>query len=426
MFRFIHTADIHLDSPLRSLALKDRESAEAVAIATRQSFQAIIQLCLDEQVDALLIVGDLYDGALRSMKSAAFVVSQLRRLSHAGIRTFLVRGNHDAESRITRHLELPDGVHVFSAAGEAITLEDKDVVIHGVSFANPSMPKSLLPNFPPPVQGKINIGLLHTSLDGSPDHDVYAPCSLGELLDHGFDYWALGHIHKREVHAEGPRAVVMPGIPQGRHINEAGRKSVTLVEIDSPGKIRIDERETGIVRFERVAVDLSTATERGALRTRSEAALRDLRASVGSGHVIARVNLFGETELAPWLRRDADLVLEEIRDAGAYVGEVLIESVVNQTQIVPLDSDQPTGDPISELRLLMHDGQIDRTVLANRTADLLDALQKRLPPVLRDKFEGGEDGALIKKYMEEGSEDVLSRLTLPGNGGTGATGETQD
>lgn len=143
MFRFIHTADIHLDSPLLSLALKEPEAAQLVANATRQTFSNTIDLCLAEEVDALLIAGDLYDGALRSMKTAAFVTSELRRATEAGVNVFLIRGNHDAESKITRHLELPDGVHLFSRRGEAVPIPERDVVMHGMSFAKPAAPDSL-------------------------------------------------------------------------------------------------------------------------------------------------------------------------------------------------------------------------------------------------------------------------------------------
>ena len=230
-FRFVHTADVHLDSPLQTLAMKDAEVAEVVANATRKAFSNTIDLCIEERVDALLIAGDLYDGKLKSMKTAAFFTNEMRRVTEAEISVFIIRGNHDAESRITKHLIIPEGVHVFTGRGEAIAIKETGVVVHGISFAKPHVPDSLLAKFSPIVDDAINIGMLHTSLVGSSEHDVYSPCSVQQLKDHGYDYWALGHIHKREIHAQAPQAIVMPGIPQGRHINEAGAKSVTYVEI---------------------------------------------------------------------------------------------------------------------------------------------------------------------------------------------------
>ena len=147
-FRFIHTADIHLDSPLRSLALRNRELADLIGTATRQAFTNIIDLCIDERVDALLIAGDLYDGDQTSMKTARFLAGELGRLANAGIRTFIIRGNHDAMSRISRELVLPDLVRLFDGRPGHELIErgpgEKPVAIHGLSFAQPTAPESLL------------------------------------------------------------------------------------------------------------------------------------------------------------------------------------------------------------------------------------------------------------------------------------------
>ena len=148
-FRFVHAADIHLDSPLRSLALRNPELADLIGNATRQVFTGIIDLCLAEEVDALFLAGDLYDGDQTSMKTARYFANQLHRLDQAGIRVFIVRGNHDALSRITKELILPESVKLFSGRAEAIPIEGAAgmprVVIHGMSFAQPHAPDSLMP-----------------------------------------------------------------------------------------------------------------------------------------------------------------------------------------------------------------------------------------------------------------------------------------
>jgi DNA repair exonuclease SbcCD nuclease subunit len=174
-YRFVHTADLHLDSPLKSLALRDPALAEVIGNATRAAFMRIIALCLDEGVDALLIAGDLYDGAQASMKTARFLTQQLRRLDAAGIETFIIRGNHDAESRITGQLVLPPSVTVFGAqAGVARRGKGAlEIAIHGISFARPHAPESLLGRFKAPLPGAVNIGMLHTSLDGAAGHDPF-------------------------------------------------------------------------------------------------------------------------------------------------------------------------------------------------------------------------------------------------------------
>lgn len=148
-FRFVHTADLHLDSPLRSLAMRDSELAELVADASRQALIAIVDLCLEERVDALIIAGDLYDGEQTSMKTARFLASQLERLHRAQIRVFKIRGNHDALSKIAKELVMPDTVKVFGGHAEVVEISGANlqVAIHGMSFAKPHAPESLLPKF---------------------------------------------------------------------------------------------------------------------------------------------------------------------------------------------------------------------------------------------------------------------------------------
>ena len=158
MFRFVHTADLHLDAPLRSLALKDQDLAALVGNAIRQTLVRIIDLCLEESVDALLISGDLYDGNIRSMKTAAFLVNEMERLNLGGVSVFIIRGNHDAESVLTRELEFPPNVHVFTGHSATRELLEHGVAIHGVSFAKPQAPKSLLPNLMDQYQIYLTLG----------------------------------------------------------------------------------------------------------------------------------------------------------------------------------------------------------------------------------------------------------------------------
>lgn len=425
-FRFVHTADVHLDSPLLTLALKDEELAGVVANATRTAFVSTIDLCLDEAVDALLIAGDLYDGELRSMKTAAFFSSSMRRLTDAGIRVFIVRGNHDAESRITtKHLALPEGVHVFTSHGQSVVLEEAGVAVHGVSFAKPQAPDSLLAKYKPPVDDLINVGLLHTSLAGSAQHDTYSPCSVQDLKDQGYDYWALGHIHKREVHADSPQAIVMPGIPQGRHINEPGAGSVTLVEIDDNRAIRLEERYTSTVQFERVTVDVTGVSDWQQLPALLEAELGKVMATVRAEHLIARVTLKGVSVLASRLRRDRDVLLEEVRNAARRVGSVLVEDAVVEVTPEPPKTDYAAiaADPIEELRRIVAESAGQRSpamapVLAE-ALELVAQLQQALPPEIRDALGATDDELLasVELAAQEGAAEVLARLEVVGSGG---------
>ncbi len=410
-FRFIHTADVHLDSPLKSLALRDPDIAELIGNATRQSFEKTVDLCLDEAVDALMIAGDLYDGDLRSMKTAVFFGRQMWRLTEAGIRVFVIRGNHDAESVITKHLSLPEGVHVFSGRGETVSIEGQDVAVHGVSFGKPHMPESLLPKYKARVEGCANIGLLHTSLAGSIEHDVYSPCSLSDLTGYGYDYWGLGHIHKREVYATSPCAVVMPGIPQGRHINEAGPKSVTYVEIASGGVV-IEERFTSVAQFERVAVDIGGVGDwRGVLEA-IETAIGAARDALRADNLVARLEVRGTTTLASRLRRDRDVLIEEARQSAEAIGKTFIESVAIDVGASSARGVPSGYDPITELRMLIGTGARSTDAVRASAFELLTDLQRQLPPDIRDSFgESDEDlRQTVEQFLKVGGEEVLARL----------------
>ncbi|RWK56775.1 MAG: DNA repair exonuclease, partial [Mesorhizobium sp.] len=161
-------------------------------------------------------------------------------------------------SKITRELAYPESVKVYGGRPEAISLEldqATPVVIHGLSFAQAQCPESLVGKYKPRIEGAVNIGLLHTSLAGTRGHDPYAPCNVSDLEATEFDYWALGHIHKRSI-STGRCTIVMPGMPQGRDINESGPKSVSLVTIADDRTVHVEERFTSIAQFERVVIDL--------------------------------------------------------------------------------------------------------------------------------------------------------------------------
>jgi DNA repair exonuclease SbcCD nuclease subunit len=417
-FRFLHTADLHLDSPLKSLALRDPELKDLIGGATRKALQRMVDVCLAERVDAFVIAGDLYDGDLKSMATGLFLGRELKRLSDAGIRTFLIRGNHDAQSVVTKELEWPALVHVFDHRGTPVELAEGSVVVHGVSFAKSDAPESLLPRFHPPVAGAYNIGLLHTSLGGSPGHDVYSPTSVNDLKRHGFDYWALGHIHARTVHSEAP-AIVMPGMPQGRDINEAGPKSATLVTVDPRGKTALSAVPTASAVFERVTLDVTDLADKADLARRFdrvlETAARAIGARAGEVTLVARVKLTGVTALSNLLRRDADVILNEAKAAGERVGAVAIESVGVETRPEAAPSAPAGSDvaaPLAELRALAgtHGEASDETWSVARS--MVQKLIGTLPPEMRPVF-GTDDAAIMaltERLMAEGIDDVLARL----------------
>jgi exonuclease SbcD len=420
-YRFVHAADIHLDSPLRSLALRDSDLADLIGNATRRAFVRVVDLCLDEQVDALLLAGDLYDGDQTSMKTARFLAEQLRRLHEAGIRVFVIRGNHDALSRITKELTLPETVKLFGGRAEAIAIERGSgqfpVAIHGLSFAQPHAPESLIGKYRPPVEGAVNIGLMHTSLAGAAGHDLYAPCSLADLQGTGFRYWALGHIHKRSV-VEGGCAIVMPGMPQGRDINEVGAKSVTLVTIGDDRSIRIEERITSIAQFERVAVDATGIDDWRDLVAALARALEQARGDIASEHLVARLRVTGATPLAWRIRRDLDLLKTEADDRASVIGSCWVEKLEVDCRAPGVVAGS-SADPLTELRRLIDEEVIGSDAYQAEVVAIAEELRTQLPQECRGLLGSDEEAfkATIAALARDGSEDVLARLHAGAEGG---------
>lgn len=354
------------------------------------------------------------------MKTARFLAGELGRLDAAGIRSFVIRGNHDALSRITRELVLPDSVRLFGGRAEAVPVEAAagpgggapPVVVHGLSFAQPHAPDSLLPRYRPPVEGAVNIGLMHTSLGGAAGHDPYAPCSLGELQASGFRYWALGHVHRRAV-AAGACTVVMPGMPQGRDINESGPKSATLATVGDDGTIRVEERPTGIAQFERVEVDLAGIDDWRGIAAAIAAALEQARGRATSEHLVARLTLAGATPLAWRARRDADLLKAEADHRAAATGRCWVEKLeIACTPPAAAGPGAGGADPVAELRQLVAAEVLGSEAYRAAATAAAEELRGQLPAECRGLLGSDEAGfrAALDALALEGAEDVLARL----------------
>lgn len=416
-FRFVHAADLHLDSPLKSLAMRDPALADLVGNATRRALISIVRLCLEEQVDALLLSGDLYDGEQTSMKTARFLADQIDLLHQAGIQVFIIRGNHDALSKITKELAFPGSVTIFSGRATAVPIERGrgalPIAIHGISFANPHAPESLLAKFKPPIEGAVNIGLLHTSLGGAAGHDPYAPCDVADLQRMGFRYWALGHVHGRSE-LKGQTAIVMPGMPQGRDIGEAGAKSVTLATVGDDGSITVEARHTSVAQFERITVDLTGVEDWRDMAAALATHLGQARDAVVSEQLVARVRLTGSTSLAWRLRRDMDLLRTEAARQAEAPGKTWIDKIeveCQPAQAIPAATALAAADPLEELRRLMDGILVDDAYRAEIT-EIAEELRAQLPLECKSIL-GTDDqafAATLDTAARDGIDEVLARL----------------
>jgi exonuclease SbcD len=397
--------------------LRNADLGDLVRGATRKALERIVDLAVSEAVDAVIIAGDLYDGSQTSMATALFLMRQMRRLETAGIRVFLIRGNHDAQSQITRELTFPPNVHVFDGRGKPVRAgalaNGREVHVHGVSFANPHAPASLLPTYRAPVADAVNIGLMHTSLAGASRHDPYAPVGIPDLTAHGFDYWALGHIHQRRVHLEKPW-IVMPGNPQGRDINEGGAKGVTLATVGEDGAITCEERLVAVAVFERLSVDLSDIDDWRGMLDRTEAVLARAREAARGAHLVARLTMTGATPLTWRLRRDEDLLAAEVQNIATSLGECWIEAVELAVSAPLAAAD---AGPVTELARLIREDVVMTHAYREDLRETLADMLRQLPKEARSLLAADEaaEEALLLELSLEGSDTVLARL-----GGEGA------
>ncbi|MDD3473225.1 MAG: DNA repair exonuclease [Syntrophaceae bacterium] len=205
MFKFIHAADIHLDSPLRGLSRYESAPVESIRNACRRAFENLVEFAIAEKVAFVLLAGDLYDGDWKDYSTGIFLSKQMGRLGQHNIPVFAVAGNHDAANRMTKALDNPANMRILSTRkAETITLDDLAVAIHGRSFGPQHVDENLAATFDNAKKGMFNIGLLHTSLDGREGHAVYAPCTVNDLRSKRYQYWALGHVHQQEFVSEDP------------------------------------------------------------------------------------------------------------------------------------------------------------------------------------------------------------------------------
>ena len=305
MIRFIHAADPHLDSPLQGLEAHEGAPVEVLRGATRRAFENLVNLAIEESVDFVVIAGDLYDGDWKDYSTGLFFRAQMVRLQSKGTPVYLIAGNHDAASVITKKLSLPENVHVFSTrTTESLEVAGHPVTIHGRGFPNRAVPENLAIEYPMAVPGRFNLGLRHTSLTGRPGHDTYAPCSVAELREKGYGYWALGHIHQPEVINKDPW-IVFAGNCQGRHIKETGQRGCRLVAVSDSLQVEgVEWRSLDVVRWEELNVDLSgVETETDATRLVSDAMGKAVTAAEGR-LVAARIVLSGTTQLHGSLHRN--------------------------------------------------------------------------------------------------------------------------
>ena len=417
-FSFIHTADIHLDSPLSGLSAYEGAPVELLRNAPRAAFSNLIDEAISEQVDFMVIAGDLYDGGWKDFNTGLFFVSEMGRLKREKIPVFIVHGNHDAESELTKQLTLPDNVTVFSTRkAETYQLENIGVALHGRSFRDAKTEENLAVDYPAAVTDCFNIGVLHTAVEGHAEHASYAPCSLSDLTGKEYDYWALGHVHEHIILSEAP-LIAFPGNLQGRHIRETGPRGALLVTVEN-SKPTIERLFVDTVRWHRIEIDAREADSlqdvvllaRDRLETllRAGADGRPLAARViFTGRSRAHGELFG---LEAQLRQEILAVANALGDNAFWIEKVILRT----TPELDAAAIEGRSDAIADLQNILAEAGSSPEIRQRIIDDLMELVAKA-PLELIDQV--SELGAIkagnIEDQLEKISQDLIAHLVSEG------------
>ena len=296
--------------------------ANALRDATFRAYENIVELCIVERVDALLVAGDVYDSADRSLRAQLKFVEGLKRLHTAGIRSFVCHGNHDPLDGWEARLNYPPSCTRFGANFNAVPVfkeDPKRAIVLGISYATRDVTKNLVQPLGRVDPDSFFIGLLHANVGNNLEHGPYAPCSLDDLVQSGVEYWALGHVHTRQILNEQSPTVVYPGNSQGRHPNETGPRGVYIAEVADGENIRLNFRPVDTVRWERLNLDISHIETEQHLFDSLHQQVEDALDSADGRSVVLRVTLSGRGDLYYSLRQPNFIrdLSENLNDAWA-------------------------------------------------------------------------------------------------------------
>jgi exonuclease SbcD len=412
--KFIHTADVHLDSPLVGLSAYPDAPVSQLRTTTRDAFTELVSLAIEAAVDFMVIAGDLYDGTWRDFNTGLFFCKEMGRLRRAGIPVFLLFGNHDAESEMTRKLDLPDNVHVFPANRPGtLRIEKLGVAFHGQSFKQKETTMNLVAGYPGPEPGMFNIGVLHTALEGYAAHARYAPCSVDELHAKGYQYWALGHVHEFAQWSEAS-TIVFPGNLQGRSVRECGRRGAVMVQVDDAGSIEVERILFDVLRWEHLEVDAGACESLQDVSRTVGDALQSLLDEDGQVPRAVRVTVHGKTKAHGQLfGLEAQLRAEVLAQIAGIGNERLWLEKVRIATAAFVDEGRASGplDAFGDLEAILRQAAADPAFTAELQNELAPFAAKtpaelqELVPLL-DQIRHGQ----LQSLIEEVAPGLLAHL----------------
>ena len=429
-FRFVHTGDLHLDSPFVGLTAEAPSSvAQTLREATILAWWNVVQLALAEEVDFFLVAGDAFEYANRTLRGQLAFRDGLARLAEAGIPSFVVTGNHDPLDGWEPSVAWPERAHRFEArdvSSRPVIRDGEEIArVYGISYQRRDVTTTLARHFRREPNVPFAVGLLHANVGGLEGAANYAPCSIGDLQASGMDYWALGHIHRHQVVSELRPTAVYCGNPQGRDPGESDPRGCYLVSVDDAGRIHPEFRPADVVRWQLLDVPIDGLRSEEALVDAVAALVDEARTGAGRS-IVARVRLTGRGPLHASLARAS--FLDDLRVAaqdrlGLPDPFAWIESIHDRTRpVVDLEARRTADDFMGDLlrrlgatrRVLAGDGVgededlggVPRVEELHRLLDELYANQRA-----RRFLHGARpDAARLSALLDEAETILVDRL----------------
>jgi exonuclease SbcD len=385
-FRFLHTADVHLGTPLQGWTEDlPAEWRQRLQDASEKVWQRIVDVAIEERVDFITIAGDLYDRREARMAVHFEWLRGFERLHAAGIPVVVSHGNHDP-LLAPPPLAWPDNVHVFPAAPPSVGKDyvapsyclhlapDTLVQVSGFSYGAAAMTQSLAFAFHRQPQADFAIGLYHGAVDGSAGHADYCATTSTELTRRGFDFWGLGHIHHPAVLRAARPTIVYPGNPQGRHIREDGVRGCVIVDVSATGAVDLHFRPTSELVWVECVIDVDE-DDLGRLRKHALARLRQLCDEYGERFLMVRLRLIGESRLARDLADGHDFAEALRAEVAARAWPLWLLDV--ESEVYPpldvatlADSPELIGECVRVAQHYLADPAAARQLLAEQLADV--------------------------------------------------------
>ena len=323
--KFIHCADLHIDSPFKGISEINKELGDVLYNSTFQSFRNIVDVAIENQVHAMLIAGDIYNGADKSLNAQLRFRDELTRLSDQGIPSFIVAGNHDPLDSWSASIEWPDGAHFFGGdkvEKYPLIIEGETVAeIYGISFPKQNVTENLALQFVRDNDNVPAIAILHTNIGENTGHKSYAPATIEELKSRKMDYWALGHVHTRKQLNENTPVILYSGNSQARNPRELGKKGCTLVEMEKDGSCELTHHSTDVVRYQSADIDITALSTLDEVIESIKNECNSISSTMEGRHAIIRLTLEGRTSINDELRKGNNLsdIIETVRDQ--YLGD---------------------------------------------------------------------------------------------------------